>query len=78
MREQVFAPFDEWVLAFAEFVRAKGKVSPGRHRAFGYQIPPHRWADVKLKWRELEMKWGYAPEGSSPRLQEDLGLNRDA
>ncbi|MGH8251055.1 MAG: NAD(P)H-dependent oxidoreductase [Steroidobacteraceae bacterium] len=77
-QENVFGPFDDWVSSFIRFVRAKGKVPPGQFRAFGYEAPAHRWADAKLKWRELQMKLGKAPEGSSPRLQEDLGLNQDA
>ncbi len=55
----------------------KGKVEPGEYRAFGYVAPDHRWADLKLKWRETRMKAGMAPQGSSPAAQENLGLNQD-
>jgi hypothetical protein len=48
------------------------------YRAFGYTAPGHRWSDLKLKWRELRMKAGAAPPGSSPQEQEELGLNHDA
>lgn len=73
----VFPAFDDWTTAFAEFVRAKGKVPAGRYRAYDYKNPSHRLADAKLKWRELRMKWGMAPAGSSPKRQEVLDLNRD-
>ena len=77
-QEGFLTDFDAWVERFAAFVRAKGKVEPGRYRAFGYEPPPHRWADLKLKWREMRMRVGHAPEGSSPALQQELDLNRDA
>jgi len=70
--------FDLWTEAFTRIVAAKGKVEPGRWRAFGYEAPGHRWADVKLKWRGLRMSTGHAPDGSSPAEQERLGLNDDA
>ncbi len=63
---------------FAAFVRAKGKVPPGEHRAAGYDPPKHRWADTRLKWRETRMRLGIPPAGSSPAEQQRLGLNRDA
>jgi hypothetical protein len=72
-----YAKFDDWVSAFGEFVAAKGKVPPGKYRAFGHEAPGHRRADLKLKWRELRMGVGQAPEGSSPRIQDDFGLNDD-
>ena len=50
-----FAGFDAWVEAFARHVEAKGAVPPGRWRAYGYEPPSHRWADVKLKWRDWKM-----------------------
>ena len=70
--------FDTWTDRFAAFVGAKGKVEPGRWRAYGYEAPGHRWADAKLAWRALRMRVGHAPRGSSPRAQEELGLNEDA
>jgi hypothetical protein len=69
--------FDAWSDRFAAFVAAKGKVEPSVYRAYGYTAPGHRWSDLKLKWRELRMKAGVAPAESSPREQEELGLNRD-
>jgi hypothetical protein len=79
MPEQgVWAPFDAWTDTFATFVARKGKVEPGRYRAFGYEPPGHRWADVKLGWRDARMRLGIPPAGSSPAIQEKMGLNRDA
>jgi hypothetical protein len=48
-----FGEFDAWCDAFTRHVESKGKVPPGRWRAYGYEPPSHRWADAKLKWREL-------------------------
>jgi len=70
----VLADFDAWSDRFADFVARKGKVQPGRWRAFGYEPPTHRIADWKLKWRELRMKVGRAAEPSSPAEQHRLGL----
>jgi hypothetical protein len=69
--------FDEWTDAFAAFVAAKGKVEPGKYRAFGYEPPKHKWADVKLYTRDLKMRIGRPPPGSSPQKQQELDLNRD-
>lgn len=69
--------FDAWTTAFAGHVQRKGKVPPGTYRAYGYEAPSHRWADVKLKWREFRMQLGRAPEGSSPAEQEALDLTDD-
>jgi hypothetical protein len=74
----VFARFDDWVSAFAAFVATKGKVQPGRYRAYGYRPPRHALADLKLKWREWRLSLGMPPGGSSPARQQELGLNRDA
>jgi hypothetical protein len=69
--------FDAWTDAFADFVVRKGAVPPGRWRAFGYEPPAHRWADIKLAWRALALATGRAPRGSSPLAQDRAGLNRD-
>ena len=76
--QDVWAPFDAWVDALAAFVARKGKVPPGRHRAYGYEPPKHRFADARLGWREVRMRLGHPPAGSSPAAQQELGLNRDA
>jgi hypothetical protein len=76
--EEVYRPFDDWAGAFARCVSRKGKVPPGKYRAFGYRPPSHRWADTKLKWRELRLSLGVPPADSSPARQQRLGLNQDA
>jgi multimeric flavodoxin WrbA len=73
----VFGDFDAWVEAFAAFVGAKGKVEPGKYRAYGYEAPGHLGADIKAKFREFRTGLGYPPAGSSPARQEELGLNED-
>ena len=69
--------FDAWADDVASFVGAKGKVEPGRWRAFGHEAPGHRWADLKLGWRDARMRLGVPPSGSSPARQQALGLNDD-
>jgi len=75
---EVYRGFDAWAGAFEDFIRAKGKVEPGRYRAYGYKAPGHLIPDLKLKWRGLMMQYGHAREGSSPQAQHDLGLNQDS
>ena len=55
MQDVVFSAFDSWTDRFAAFVAHKGKIAPGEFRAFGYEPPSHRMADLRLKWRELRM-----------------------
>lgn len=69
--------FDEWVAAFANFVLEKGKIQPGKYRAYGYSPPSHKWADLKLMWRDRMMRIGHAPSNSSPRKQDEMKINRD-
>ena len=70
--------FDSWTLKFEAFVKAKGQVPAGKYQAFGYEAPGHKFADLKLKWRETRMSLGHAPKDSSPQTQHELGLNQDA
>ncbi|MBV8518671.1 MAG: flavodoxin family protein [Acidobacteria bacterium] len=74
---QTFGAFDAWTDALAEHVAAKGKVPPGRWRAAGYEPPKHRFADLKLAWRDRRMRAGHPPHGSSPEAQQERGLNDD-
>jgi len=74
----VFADFDHSCEEFAGFVGAKGKVEPGRYRAYGYEAPGHFNADLKAKWREIRTGLGIPPRGSSPAQQQKLDLNKDA
>ncbi len=75
--DEIMREFDAWTDRFAAFVGAKGKVEPGRWRAFGYDAPGHRWADAKLKWRAIRIGLGLPPAGSSPAEQQRLGLTDD-
>ena len=63
--------------AFASHVAAKGKVPPGRFRAYGYDPPPYRWNELKLAVRDVRMRLGVPRKGSSPDIQQRRGLNRD-
>ena len=74
---QALVELDSWADRFAAFVRQKGKVEPGQYRAFGYEAPGHFLRDVQLAWRDVRMRTGHPPEGSSPAEQEALGLNKD-
>ena len=50
---------------------------PGRYRAFGVKRGSPFIKEIPLAWRELKMRLGRAPAGSSPAEQERLGINRD-
>ena len=69
--------FDAWADRFIAFVRAKGKVPPGKFRAYGYEPPGHFWADMKLTVRDRMLRLGKAPANSSPEAQQREDLNRD-
>lgn len=76
--EAFLSAFDGWTEQFSDFVRQKGKVQPGKYRAYGYTPPPHKWAEVKLWWRDRSMRVGHPPDDSSPQAQQDLNLNQGA
>lgn len=76
--DEFLGAFDDWVQRFTGFVQAKGKVRPGKYRAYGHEAPSHRRADAKLWLRDKRMRLGVAPVGSSPALQEQQGINDDA
>ncbi len=73
----ILQAFDAWTDRLTSFTAAKGKVPPGRYRAYGYQAPGHLGRDLQLYWRNLRMRVGLPPAGSSPAQQQRLGLNRD-
>lgn len=75
---EVLAQFDAWTTDVSDFVRSKGKVEPGKWRAYGFTREGHLWKDVKLLWRDVQMRLGNAPDESSPAEQEQLGLNKDS
>lgn len=79
IREDAFmTSFKEWVTDFKNFVRDKGKVPPNKYRAFGYEPPKHTWANIQDGIRYFRMMIGRPPKGSSPQIQQELGLNKDA
>ncbi len=71
------AAFANWVQNFEGFVRQKDKVPPGKHRAYGYKPPKHIWANVKDGIRYFRMMVENPPKGSSPKIQQELDLNKD-
>jgi hypothetical protein len=75
--EKALVELEAWTRRFADFVGRKGKVEPGKYRAFGYKAPGHFLRDVKLAWRDVRMRSGHPPEDSSPEKQQKLDLNRD-
>ncbi|MEO8110950.1 MAG: hypothetical protein ABI594_12990 [Ginsengibacter sp.] len=75
--EEVMHSFDKWVKEFSAFVKDKGKVEPGKYRAFGYKQPPHLWNEIKTGIRSWKLRFGKAPKNSSPWMQEKYGLNKD-
>lgn len=70
--------FDGWTDSFTGHVSKKGKVPPGEFRAYGHRAPFHFWADIKTKWRGLRMALGRPIPGTSPAIQQERNLNRDA
>lgn len=42
------AEFDTWGQRVVQFVSAKGRITPGTHRAFGYKAPGHLTQDLQL------------------------------
>ncbi len=69
--------FDKWVDNFSSFVRDKGKVQPGKYRAFGVKRGSPFFKEIPLAWREIRMRLGHPPAGSSPDKQQKLGINKD-
>lgn len=69
--------FDKWTTDFASYVSSKGKVQPNKYRAYGFKAPGHFWANIEDGIAYFKMMVGRSPKGSSPRIQEDLGLNED-
>jgi len=54
--EDVLSVFDCWTDQFAAFVGDKGKVPPGKYRAYGSQPPKHLLRDAQLFWRDIRMR----------------------
>jgi hypothetical protein len=75
--EDMLQMFDRRTDQFAAFVGDKGKVPPGKYRAYGYTAPGHLLRDAQLLWRDARMRAGIPREGSSPAQQQELRLNAD-
>ena len=69
--------FGQWVKAFELFVSQKGKVTPGKYRAYHHKPPPHFWNELKTGIRAFKLRFGIAPKESSNEAQMNLNLNRD-
>lgn len=74
---KVARALQSWVDELVRHVEEKGKVEPGRYRAFGYEPPGNLLEEAKLAWRDIRMRFGKPVAGSSPAEQQRLGLNRD-
>ena len=69
--------FNNWVKDFEIFVTKKGKVTPGKWRAYGYKAPSNLWKEAKTGIRSWMLRLGITPENSSPEIQQQLELNKD-
>lgn len=69
--------FTEWVNNFENFVAKKGKVQPGKHRAYGYKPPFSPIKELKTGIRSWKLRFGIAPKNSSAEKQQELDLNKD-
>lgn len=74
---QFMSAFNEWVNNFAAFVQQKGKVQPGVYRAFGHKPPFSPIQELKTGIRSWKLRFGLAPDQSSPQKQTDEHLNDD-
>lgn len=72
---EVMTNFDAWTAAFTDFVARKGKVPPGRYRAWGYKPPGKAWNEARLGWRHFQLMMRNPPKGSSPEAQQKKGLS---
>ncbi len=78
MKETEFMQtFDNWVSEFEKFVRVKGKVSPGKWRAYGFTPPTNLIKEAKTGIRSWMLRFGITPKNSSVREQKEQDLNKD-
>lgn len=75
--ESFMNAFNVWVNDFEIFVENKGKVTPGKWRAFGFKPPTNLWKEAKTGIRAWLLRIGIAPPNSSPKKQKEMGLNKD-
>jgi hypothetical protein len=69
--------FEGWIKKFEGYVQKKGKITPGKFRAYGHKHSPNLWQEAKTGIRSWMLRFGKAPKGSSPWYQEKYGLNKD-
>ena len=75
--DEFMQAFQTWVDNFKIFIKDKGKVTPGKWRAYGYKPPTNLWQEAKTGIRSWMLRFGVTPENSSPEKQKDLELNKD-
>lgn len=78
MGDDVYESFDGWVKDFVDHVGKKGKVKPGKYRAYGYKAPGKFVSEIKLTYRGLKMALGKPRPNSSPYMQQMRDLNKDS
>lgn len=78
INEDVFMQtFHKWVNDFTHITKEKGKVKPGKYRAYGHTPPTNLWDAAKSGIRAWMLRFGVTPENSSPEIQKELELNKD-
>jgi len=77
MENAFMQSFQTWVNNFKNFVENKGKVTPGKWRAYGFKAPSNLWKEARTGIRSWMLRFGVTPENSSPEKQKSLGLNKD-
>jgi hypothetical protein len=78
LENEFMKTFQIWVNNFEEFVQSKGKVTPGKWRAYGFKASTNLWKEAKTGIRSWMLRFGITPENSSPEKQKQLGLNKDS
>ncbi len=69
--------FNEWIKGFETFVAAKGRIKPGKWRAYGNTQSPNIWHELKTGVRSWMLRFGHPPKDSSPWKQQQMNLNQD-
>ncbi len=72
--EAAMQHFEKWVADFTAFVEQKGKVEPGKWRAYGYKPPAATLDKLKGGWRHFKLMLNLPPEGSSSAAQQAKNL----
>jgi len=69
--------FTAWANRVSIFVAEKGKVNPGKYRVYGFKKNTNLWDELKSGLRAMKLRFGKAPENSSPEKQMQMNLNKD-